>query len=116
MVLPRLQVTPPAGSYVLARRVGNLIYTAGHLPIKPDGNGFITGKVGDGADLTTQQGYDAARAVAINMLATLKDELGDLDRVKSVVKVFGLVNCVDGFSQQPQVVNGFSETMFQVRA
>jgi enamine deaminase RidA (YjgF/YER057c/UK114 family) len=97
----------PVASYVMCKRVGNLIYTAGHLP-QPATGGLITGKVG--SELTTEQGYDAARAVGLNILATLKDELGgDLDKIKQFVKVMAFVNCVDGYSNQPKVVNGCSE-------
>jgi len=102
----------PVASYVMCKRVGNLIYTAGHLP-QPATGGLITGKVG--SELTTEQGYDAARAVGLNILATLKDELGgDLDKIKQFVKVMAFVNCVDGFSNQPKVVNGCSEMLGSV--
>jgi enamine deaminase RidA (YjgF/YER057c/UK114 family) len=69
----------------------------------------MTGKVG--SELTTEQGYDAARVVALNILGTLKGELGDLDRIKQVVKLTAFVNCVDGFSAQPKVVNGASDLL-----
>ena len=101
-------------NYVMCKRVGNLIYTAGHLP-QPAEGALITGKVG--ADLTTEQAYDAARAVGLNILATLKQELGgDLDRVKQFVKLTAFVNCVDGFSNQPKVVNGCSDLLAAVFA
>jgi enamine deaminase RidA (YjgF/YER057c/UK114 family) len=64
--------------------------------------------------LTVEQGYEAAKLVGLNLLATLHHNLGDLDRVKRVVKLFGLVNCVDGFAQQPAVVNGCSDLMVKV--
>ena len=67
------------------RRMGNTLFTAGHLPVDSETGQLITGKVG--RDLTIQEGHDAARAAAINMIATLKEELGDLDKVKSIVKV-----------------------------
>ena len=99
----------PVASYVMASRVGNLIYTAGHLPVNPDGS-LITGKVG--AELDTDAGYAAARAVGLNLLATLRAELGgDLGRVRRVVKLTAFVNCVDSFAAQPRVVNGCSELM-----
>jgi len=104
-VLP--EAGAPAANYVMSRRVGNLIYTAGHLPKSAEG-GLITGKVG--VELTTEQAYDAARAVGLNILATLRAELGgDLGRVKQIVKVMAFVNCVDGFANQPKVVNGCSD-------
>ena len=72
----------------------------------------MTGKVGQ--DLTTEQGYDAARLCTLNLLATLKAELGDLDKVKRVVKVMGFVNCVDSFSAQPKVLNGCSDFLITI--
>ena len=85
--------------------------TAGHLP-QPAGGELITGKVGQ--DLDVDAAYDAARHCGLNILSTLKHELGDLDRVKRVVKLVGFVNCTDGFAQQPQVVNGCSDLMGEV--
>jgi len=83
---------------------------AGHLPARPEG--LITGKVG--SELTTEQAYDAAKVVGLNILATLKAEVGDLDRVKKVVKLTAFVNCVDGFQAQPKVVNGCSDLIAAV--
>lgn len=98
---------------MLTRRLNdNTVFTAGHLPLPPDGGDLITGKVGD--DLTAEEGYEAAKHVAINMLASLKYELGDLDKIKGLVKVFGIVNCVDGFPNQPAVINGFSDTIVEI--
>ncbi len=96
----------PVASYVMSTRVGNLIYTAGHLPVTSDGT-VMTGKVG--TELTTEQGYEAARNVGLNICATLKSELGDLSRVKRFVKLTAFVNCVDSYQSQPKVVNGCSE-------
>ena len=79
---------------------------------QPKDGALIVGKVGQ--DLTVEQGYEAAQFVGLNLLATLKNNLGDLDRVKRVVKLFGLVNCIDGFGQQPAVVNGCSDLMVKV--
>ena len=76
------QVSPPKGNYVLCKRMGNTLFTAGHLPLPADGSGPILGKVG--SDLTTDDGYEAARHVAINMIATIKNECGDLDKVELV--------------------------------
>jgi enamine deaminase RidA (YjgF/YER057c/UK114 family) len=87
-------------------RVGNFIYTAGHLPVTAEGT-VITGRVG--SDLTTDEGYTAARNVGLNILATLKAELGDLSRVERIVKLTAFVNCVESFSAQPKVVNGASD-------
>ena len=80
--------------------------------IKPAVGSLIVGKVGE--DLTVEQGYEAAKFVGLNLLSTLKHNLGDLDKVKRVVKLFGLVNCVNGFGQQPAVMNGCSDLMVKV--
>lgn len=101
----------PMGNYVKAVRTGNLLYLAGHGPTKADGSN-ITGKVGK--DLTTEQGYDAAKQTGIAILSTLKGELGDLNKVKRIVKVLGMVNCTENFTDQPKVMNGFSDLMVAV--
>lgn len=101
----------PMANYVKAVRVGNLLYLSGHGPGKADGTN-ITGKVGE--DLSTEQGYDAAKQTGISILSTLKSELGDLNKVKRIVKVLGMVNCTDGFTDQPKVINGFSDLMVAV--
>ena len=101
----------PMANYVKAVRVGNLLFLAGHGPSKADGTN-ITGKVGK--DMTTEEGYMAARQVGISMLSTLKAELGDLKKVKRIVKVLGMVNCTDTFIDQPKVINGFSDLMVSV--
>jgi len=67
-----------------------------------------------GEDLSVEQGYEASKLVGLNLLATLKHHLGDLDKVKRIVKLFGLVNCTNGFTQQPAVVNGCSDLMVKV--
>ena len=107
-------LTPPASpvaNYVDAVRVGNLIYLSGRGPQKPDGI-FITGKLGK--DFTIEQGYEAARLVAMNHLAVLKKELGSLNKVKRIVKVLGMVNCTEDFKDQPKVVNGYSDLMVEI--
>jgi len=101
----------PVANYVNAVRVGNLLYLSGKGPTKPDGSN-ITGKVGK--DLTIEQGYEAAKLVAINHLAVLKAELGDLNKVKRIVKVLGMVNCADDFKDQPKVINGYSDLMVDI--
>jgi len=101
----------PVANYVNAVRTGKLIFLAGKGPRHPDGK-YTTGQVG--RDLTVQQGYDAARLTAINQLAALKAEIGDLSRVKRIVKVLGMVNAGPDFTQHPQVVNGFSDLMVAV--
>ncbi|MCS6973300.1 MAG: RidA family protein [Cyclobacteriaceae bacterium] len=101
----------PMANYVRAVRTGNLLFLAGHGPTRADGTN-IQGKIGK--DLTVEQGYMAARQVGIAMLSTLKAELGDLKRVKRIVKVLGMVNCTEGFTDQPKVMNGFSDLMVSV--
>mmetsp|Transcript_12568 Transcript_12568/g.14420 ORF Transcript_12568/g.14420 Transcript_12568/m.14420 type:complete len:178 (-) Transcript_12568:115-648(-) len=104
-------VNSPKGNYALLSRTGNLIFTAGHLPQPADGE-LITGKVGK--DLDEEDGYKAAQFAALSLLATLKEELGDLDKIEKVVKVVGFVNCVDGFTNQPKVINGLSDLLGDV--
>lgn len=101
----------PVANYVNAVRVGNLLFLAGKGPTKTDGS-MITGKVGK--DLTIEQGYEAAKIVAINHLAVLKAELGSLNKVKRIVKVLGMVNCTDDFTNQPRVINGYSDMMVEI--
>lgn len=103
--------TKPMANYVKAVRTGNLIFLAGHGPTKADGTN-ITGKVG--RELTTEQGIEAARQTGISLLSTLKAEIGDLNKVKRIVKVLGMVNCTESFTDQPKVINGFSDLMVQV--
>ena len=104
--------TLPKGiKIVLATRVNNLLYLSGNGPIKADGT-RVTGKVG--TDLTVEEGYDAARIVAIRHLSVLKKELGDLNKVERIIKVLGMVNAESSFTQQPAVINGYSETMVAV--
>jgi enamine deaminase RidA (YjgF/YER057c/UK114 family) len=105
------QAATPMANYVSAVRTGNLVFLAGHGPIKEDSS-LITGKVG--LDLTTEQGYAAARRVAIGLLGSLKAEIGDLDKVKRVVKLLGLVNCTPDFAEQPSVINGASDFLVEV--
>lgn len=105
------EVSPPVANYVNAVQTGKLLFLAGKGPRKSDGS-YITGKVG--SDLTLEEGQEAARLTAINQLAVLKAELGDLDRVNRIVKVTGMVNAVPDFGNQPEVINGFSNLMVEV--
>lgn len=105
------EAATPVANYVNAVRSGNLIFLAGKGPKQADGT-YITGQVG--TDLTEEEGYQAARLTAINQLAVLKAELGNLNRVVRVVKVLGMVNAAPGFTNQPEVVNGFSDLMVEV--
>jgi enamine deaminase RidA (YjgF/YER057c/UK114 family) len=106
------QPPKPMANYVGAVRTGNLLFLSGHGPMRVDGKPSATGKVG--RDLTIEQGYQAAREVGLNLLATTRATLGSLDRVKRVVKVLGMVNCAEGFGDQPRVINGFSDLMVEV--
>ncbi|MEZ6143723.1 MAG: RidA family protein [Zavarzinella sp.] len=101
----------PVAKYVPAVKAGGMLYVSGHGPLKPDKT-LMTGKVGK--DLDTEQGKVAARQVGLAVLATLKDQLGSLNKIKRLVKTLGLVNCTDDFKEQPLVMNGFSELMAEV--
>ncbi len=86
-------------------RTGNLLHLSGHIPVTE--NGLIKGKLG--STLSVKDGYQSAKTCAINILATLKKELGTLDNVKQIVKIVGFVACTDDFDQQPSVINGASD-------
>ena len=101
----------PVANYVNGVRTGNLIFLAGKGPRYADGT-EITGKLGQ--DVTIAQGYEGARLTAINQLSVLKAMLGDLKKVKRIVKVLGMVNCDPSFVDQPKVINGFSDLMVEV--
>jgi enamine deaminase RidA (YjgF/YER057c/UK114 family) len=96
----------PKGLYKSVVIAGNLAYTSGHLPVDADGH-LVTGRVG--AELDVDAGYRAAQLAGLNILASLRKELGSLDRVGRVVKILGVVNCTPDFIKQPAVVNGCSE-------
>jgi len=101
----------PAGSYIPARRSGNLVFCSGQGPTK-DGESVYTGKVG--SDLTTEEGYEAARICMINCLAEIKSAIGSLNNIEKIIKVRGFVNSAPGFSDQPDVVNGASELLQEI--
>jgi enamine deaminase RidA (YjgF/YER057c/UK114 family) len=102
----------PMANYVSAVRTGNLLFLAGHGPVRQADGSYPRGKVGK--DLSVEQGYQVAREVGLNLLATTRTALGSLDRVKRVVKVLGMVNSAEGFGDQPKVINGFSDLMVEV--
>jgi enamine deaminase RidA (YjgF/YER057c/UK114 family) len=115
--LQELHITLPApatpvAKYKMCVQVGNVLYVSGHGPAKLTPETPTSGKVG--LDLTFEQGKEAARAVGLNMLATLKNHLGSLDKVKRLIKTLGLVNCAHDFKDQPKVINGFSELFADV--
>ena len=103
---------PPQGNYVPAVRTGDLLFLSGAGPALPEG-GWVRGKVGPGGlDLADAQA--AARLTGLQLLATMLAELGDLERVERVVKLFGMVNCAPGFDLTPQVVDGCSDVLVEV--
>lgn len=101
----------PGGVYAPIVIVDRVVYVSGHGPIRPDGTMF-TGKVG--SVVSEEEAYLAARQVGLTMLATLRRELGSLDRITRVVKVLGMVNAVPDFTRHPQVINGFSNLMVEI--
>jgi enamine deaminase RidA (YjgF/YER057c/UK114 family) len=101
----------PIANYVRAVRVGNLLFVSGHGPTR-DGKYLFTGKLGK--DLTIDDGYKAAQLVCLNCLASVREVLGDLDRVKRVVKLLGMVNSAPDFGHQPEVINGASDLLVQL--
>ena len=106
------EMSKPVANYVKYVQTGKLIYLSGHGPKNNKGED-ITGKVGDG--ISIEQGYEAARACGIQLLATLKDATGgDLKRVKRIVKILGMVNCTNTFTDQPKVMNGCSDLLVAV--
>jgi enamine deaminase RidA (YjgF/YER057c/UK114 family) len=105
-------VPKPLAKYKPALQVGNMLYVSGHAPAKLDAGSPVQGKVG--VDLTLEQGQESARLVGLNILSTVRNTLGSLDKVKRLVKTLGLVNAAANFVQHPQVLNGFSDLMAQV--
>ena len=101
----------PMGTYLPIVVVGDMCYVSGHGPLKSD-DSLICGRVGD--DLTEEQGNAAARQVGLAILATLKKQLGSLDRVVRVIKVLGMVNSTSDFKNHPKVINGFSDLMVEI--
>jgi enamine deaminase RidA (YjgF/YER057c/UK114 family) len=104
------EVMTPAGSYVPARRSGDLVFVSGQGPWS--GTGLVKGKVG--RDLSLEEARNAAWLTGLNILAVLRRELGSLDAVASIVKVFGMVNCAPGFNDTPTVINGCSDLLMDV--
>jgi enamine deaminase RidA (YjgF/YER057c/UK114 family) len=102
----------PMAKYKTAVLAGNMLYLSGHGPAKLDAKSPVAGKVGK--DLTVEQGVEAARLTGLNILSTVRNTIGSLDKVKRLVKTLGMVNCPDNFTDQPKVINGFSELMAEV--
>jgi len=101
----------PIANYVRAVRVGDLLFVSGHGPYN-DGKVKISGKLGK--ELTVEEGYQVARNVGVNCLASVKAALGDLDKVKRVVKLLGMVHCTEDFKDQPKVINGCSDLLVEI--
>ena len=101
----------PVANYVPAVRSGNLLFVSGHGPaFMKDGKiEYIRGKLGK--DMTVEQGYEAAKHVMLNILQSMKGVIGDLDKVRRVVKLLGFVNCTEDFPDQPKVINGASDLL-----
>jgi enamine deaminase RidA (YjgF/YER057c/UK114 family) len=108
IVLP--PVFPPAGNYLACVVIDDVIYVGGHGPIA--GSDIVRGKVG--ADLTLEEAQGAARTTALSILATLRAELGNLDRIERIIKVFGMINVAPGFNQTPAVIDGCSDLLVEV--
>ncbi len=109
IVLPTLH--PPLGTYVHAKRAGDLLFLAGKGPGDAQGK-MLVGKVGVG--VTTEEAYQHARLVGLMLIAVMKDALGDLDRVSDIVKVLGMVNASPDFTDHPKVINGCSDLFVEV--
>ncbi|HCT55486.1 MAG TPA: hypothetical protein DF712_23835, partial [Balneola sp.] len=105
------EIAPPVANYVNVVRSGNLLFLAGKGSQNPDGS-RITGKVG--VDLTIEEGYEAAKSIAYQHLAVIKNEIGDLSKVVRVVKVLGMVNTTPEFTAHSQVINGYSDFMVEI--
>jgi enamine deaminase RidA (YjgF/YER057c/UK114 family) len=102
---------PQGGGFTRCREVGEMLFVSGHGPKDNDGNLVFRGQVG--GELTVEQGYEAARLTAIQLLRSVKDALGTLDRVNFIVKALGFVNSAPGFYDQPAVMHGFSDLMVE---
>ena len=110
-----LEVTEPnpsLGNFVPAVRAGNLLFVSGNLPRRPDGAMVASGKLG--REVSVEQGYEAARQCAVNCLSSAKSIIGDLDRVRRVVKLLVMVNSDPEFDQQPAVGNGASDLLVEL--
>ena len=110
IVLP--EAPAPVGSYVASKIVGKLLYISGQISMNSKGE-LIKGKLGK--DLNTEEGYKAAKRCALSILAQAKKILsGDLDKIKSCIKIVGFVNSTDDFIEQPKVINGASDMLVKI--
>ena len=101
----------PVGAYVASKIVGNLVFISGQLPLNSEGK-LIKGKVGK--ELNLDQGQEAAKLCALNLLAQLKKISGNVDKVKGCVKITGYVNSIDSFVDQPKIINGASDLISKI--
>ena len=101
----------PVGAYVASKIVGNLVFISGQLPLNSTGQ-LIKGKIGK--ELNLEQGQEAAKFCALNIIAQLKKKCGSLDKVKGCVKITGYVNSIDSFIDQPKVINGASDLISKI--
>jgi enamine deaminase RidA (YjgF/YER057c/UK114 family) len=109
----RIELPPvfaPVGNYLGCKLLGDVLYVGGHGPTTA--SGIIRGKVG--GDVSLELAKEAAKATAFAMLATVKAELGSLDRIRQIVKVFGMVNCAPGFNRTPEVIDGCSDVLVAI--
>ena len=105
LTLPPMPAT--LASYIPCVRSGNMLYTAGHIAFKDfETKAVHSGKVGK--DLTVEEAAELAKLIGLELMATIKNEVGDLDKVKRIVKIVGFVNCADDFTLHPEVINGCS--------
>ena len=109
LILP--ESPPPMANYVSVQRTGNLLFFSGSGPFQ-DGKPVVFGKLGK--ELTLEEGYNAAKLTALNLISILKKTVGDLDKVKQIVKLLAFVASTDDFTQQPAVVNGASDLFVEV--
>jgi enamine deaminase RidA (YjgF/YER057c/UK114 family) len=105
-----LPVSKPVANYLGCKQAGDLLYVGGHGPVTA--HGVVRGKVG--GTISLEQAREAARATALSMLATVRAELGSLDRVRQIIKVFGMVNCAPGFNRTPEVIDGCSDVLVEI--
>lgn len=101
----------PGGNFVTTVQCGTLLFSSGHGPVR-DGSVAVAGTLG--LDLTVEDGYKTARSVGLNVLASVRQAVGSLDRVRRVVKVLGMVRATADFGDHPKVINGFSDLMIEV--
>lgn len=108
--LPPMPV--PLASYVPITRSGNMVFLSGHVPFKEDMKTLHQGKVG--IDFTTEEAASIAEWIGLELVSTLKEEVGDLDKVKKIVKLVGFVNCAHDYTEQPEVINGCSNLIGKI--